>query len=166
MKQNVIIEQNNICFNRNMLMLGCVTWPSWQRLALCLSKSLEEGIFWQAVKCQGCAFANLDHRLLSNTILYGTCIKQWVWFKWLSLPPSLTVGSQGWSGVSTLVESSSYRTSLCKDLCLPRFWIKPHWLQLSRRKRNVHSSGLMPIVLLQDPPHWAVQTSCGARVSA
>lgn len=35
-KKRVIIEQNNICFNRNMLMLGCVTLPSWQRLALSL----------------------------------------------------------------------------------------------------------------------------------
>lgn len=95
MKQNVIIEQNNICFNRNMLMLGCVTWPSWQRLALSLNECPAEGIFWWAVKCQGCEFANFDGRLLSDTILYGTCIKQWVWFRWISLPPTLSVGSQG-----------------------------------------------------------------------
>lgn len=95
MKQNVIIEQNNICFNRNMLMLGCVTWPSWQRLALSLNKCPAEGFFWQAVKCQGCAFANLDQRLFSNIILSGTCIKKWVWFKWLSLLPIFSVGSQG-----------------------------------------------------------------------
>jgi len=36
MKKHVIIEQNNLCFNRNMLMLGCVTPPSWQRLVLSL----------------------------------------------------------------------------------------------------------------------------------
>lgn len=95
MKQNVIIEQNNIWFNRNMLMLGCVTWPSWQRLALSLNKCPEAGIFWQAVKCQGHAFVNLDHRFLWNAILYGTCIKQWVWFKGLILPPTLKAGSQG-----------------------------------------------------------------------
>lgn len=50
-KQNVIIEQNNICFNRNMLMLWCVTWPSWQRLALSLNKCPAEGFFdnqWSA----------------------------------------------------------------------------------------------------------------------
>lgn len=92
------------------------------------------------MKYWGSAIANFDHRLLSNTIWYGTCIKQWVWLKWLSLPPTLSAGSQGLDWGQHF-GSSSCRTLFCKDLCLACFWIKPHCVQLSRKKGNVHSKG-------------------------
>lgn len=82
-KKHVIIEQNNICFNRNMLMLGCVTPPSWQRLSLSLwtnwARNAHRREFLTSNQVLGlCKLqcANSDHRLLLNITVHGACISK------------------------------------------------------------------------------------------
>lgn len=139
-KQNVTIEQNNIWFNRNMLMLGCVTWPSWQRLCLWTNAQGQEFFDkqWSARAVHLLIWTIGYFQMPSCMVLASSseCGSRGS----ASHPPSVLV-PRGWSGVRISVESSRCRTLLCQDLCLACFWIKPHWVQLSRKKGNELSKG-------------------------
>lgn len=96
-KKHVIIEQNNICFNRNMLMLGWVTPPSWQRLSLSLwtnwARNAHRREFLTSNQVLGLCklqFANSDHRLLLNITVHSACISKGaglMYEQWLSPQP-------------------------------------------------------------------------------